>query len=71
MPGERQRDRQTAAAGSQLQDRAPGPFRQGEVQVQVARILRQVQVVQPGESRGRGRIDGVSPPSARDRRPRA
>ena len=49
-PGERQGDRQPTAAPGQLQDRAAGPLRHGEVQVQVARVVLEVEVVVAGEA---------------------
>jgi hypothetical protein len=49
-----QGNREAAAADRELEDRPAGARGQGQVEVQVARVVEEVQVVQPGE-RGRGR----------------
>ena len=50
-----QRDRQPAGPDGQLEDRAIGPIGQREIQVEVARVVGQVEVVQARERRrGRG-----------------
>ena len=54
--GRGERDGQPAGADGQLEDRAADPGGQGEVQVEVAGILEQVDVVEPGE-RLAGRVD--------------
>ena len=55
MAGLGQRDRDPAAADRELEDRAAGRAGQREVQVEVARVLEEVEVVQAGERRrGRG-----------------
>ncbi len=58
-PGDRpagrgERDRQAPRADPELQDRTVRPGRQGEVEVEVARVVEQVDVVQPGERLGSG-----------------
>jgi hypothetical protein len=45
VAGCRERDRETAGAGGQLEDRAVGPVGQRPIQVEIARILLQVEVV--------------------------
>jgi len=55
MPGLGQRDRQAAAPDGELEHRAIGPVGQREVKVEIARVVRKVEVVQTGERRrGRG-----------------
>jgi hypothetical protein len=50
-----QRDRQPAGPDAQLEDRAVGPIGEREIEVEVAWIVGQVEVVQAREcSRGRG-----------------
>ena len=70
-----QRDGQPPAPDCELEDRAVGAVGQREVEVEVARVVDEVEVVQAREG-GRGRgvgsiergVDGVSPPSAPGRR---
>ena len=50
-----QRDGQAPTPGGQFQNGSLGPVRQREVQVKVAGIVREIQVVEAGECRrGRG-----------------
>ena len=49
-----ERDRQPSGAGGELEDRPAGPRREGEVEVEVARVVGEVEVVEPRERRGRG-----------------
>ena len=56
-----QGNREAATADGQLQDRAVGTDGQGQVQIEVARVFDQVQVVQPGERRRGRRIRPIQP----------
>ena len=66
VAGLREWDGQPPAAHGQLEDRTIGPIGQGEVQVEVAGIVDQVEVVEPREGGRRlrvrraetGRVDG-------------
>jgi hypothetical protein len=53
MTGLGERDREAAAARRELEDRAVGALGQREIEVQVARVVDEVEVVQPREG-GRG-----------------
>ena len=47
-----ERDGEPAGPDGELEDRAAGPPGQGEIEVEVARVLDEVEVVQAGERRG-------------------
>ena len=64
VAGCRERDRETAGAGGQLEDRAVGPVGQRPIQVEIARILLQVEVVQARERASRLLIRGLDHPAA-------
>jgi hypothetical protein len=49
VAGRRERDGKPAAAHGELKDRAAGAVGQGEVQVEIARVVDEVEVVQPRE----------------------
>ena len=49
-----QRDGEAPGPGRELEDRSAGPSGEGQVQVQVARVLGEVEVVEPGERDGLG-----------------
>ena len=74
-----QRDRQPTGADGELEDRAVGALGQREVEVEVARVVDEIEVVQAREGvrrRGVGAVEGrsrsmVSPPSGSGRRPGA
>ena len=59
VAGGRERHGQPAASGGELEDRPVGPVGEGEVQVEVARIVDEVEVVQPGQRRRRRGIGSV------------
>lgn len=78
MAGPRERDGQPPRAGAELEDRSACPGGQREVEVEVARILDEVEVVQAGQRRGLGRSllpgslrAGDGQPFPRTRRPAA
>ena len=54
-----ERDRDPPRPGGQLQDRAARPAGQGQIQVEVARILDEVEVVQAGQGPAGGGGLGV------------
>lgn len=68
---------QSPAPDRELEDRTAGTIGEGEIEIQVAGVVRQVEVVQPGERRGRlriaspeaGPVDDVNPPNGSDVRP--
>ncbi len=56
MAGGRQGNGEPPGPGRQLEDRPARPLGERQVQVQVARIVDQVEVVEPREDVGRGAI---------------
>lgn len=75
MSGICQRNGQPAGADSEFENGAGRAVRQGEIQVEIAWVIGQVEVVEAGESRRDGRIVTVGPegpddyPSQRTRWP--
>ena len=70
VPRRRERDGEAPAADGELQDRAAGPRGEREEQVEVARVLGQVEVVEAGERVGRGLAAHAVPgPEKRTGRP--
>ena len=63
-----QRDGEPATPGGKLEDRAVRAVGQGEVEIEVVRIVAEVEVIQPGEFPCSRRIGGFDHPAAGSQR---
>ena len=61
MAGSASGTREPAGPAAELEDRSAGPSGQGDVEVEVARVLDQVDVVQAGEARVRSAVIAREP----------